>query len=461
MTKRRKRSPEVGPPGRLPLTPRVGVVSLASPLEVGADRAPRAAADLARVLTRAGCEVVNAGQVTHPDRAVAAGRKLSAAGVDVLAVVLASWCEDYLLLDLLEECGRPVLLWSLPGVETGALCGAQQLKVCLRHLGVAGASVFGAAHDPECLAQSMDFLRGAALARRMRRARIGIVGHHVNGMTHTAVNEMELKRTLGPRVVWLDVPSLLQRAAAAPAARVRELWRQVVGSAGRCEVRETAGLESMRLYVAIKETCDEHGLNAVAFGCYPDLMGRACLAGSLLADDGIPMACEGDVHGAVGQYLLWLLTGQPTHSTDWLDPADANSVIFTHCGSGSFALAERRERIRLAPVRLAGKGVCALFTTKPGPVTLVNITAARAGGYQCAVLEGEAVPTEMVFPGNPVRVRFAQPVRLLMDWINAEALGHHWSIGHGHCANILRAWSSVAGVLRAECSALSVAHELF
>ena len=53
------------------------------------------------------------------------------------------------------------------------------------------------------------------------------------------------------------------------------------------------------------------------------------------------LACEGDVNGAVGQLMLTLLTGQPTHNTDWLDPLDDGTVVFTHCGSGSFSLAEQ------------------------------------------------------------------------------------------------------------------------
>ena len=45
------------------------------------------------------------------------------------------------------------------------------------------------------------------------------------------------------------------------------------------------------------------------------------------------------------------------------------------------------------------RGVCALFPAKPGPVTLLNLLPA-SGGYQIALLEGEAQPSEMVFPGN-------------------------------------------------------------
>ena len=86
------------------LVPRVAVGSLCSPLEVGADRAPQAARDLSRLLQDAGCEVVDLGPVDTPDKAAAAGRAIAERHLHAVAFAAASWFEDYLVLDLLEEC---------------------------------------------------------------------------------------------------------------------------------------------------------------------------------------------------------------------------------------------------------------------------------------------------------------------------------------------------------------------
>ena len=108
------------------------------------------------------------------------------------------------------------------------------------------------------------------------------------------------------------------------------------------------------------------------------------------------------------------------------------------------SLAEKETDIVLDLVRLMDRGVCALFTAKPGPVTLLDLTVTTTG-YQCAVLEGEALSTEMVFPGNPVRVRFEKPLEELMEWIHREGIGHHWMIGYGHVGAELRAWDDIVG----------------
>lgn len=432
-------------PGVSRLRPKVAAGALASPLEVGAERASGAAADLAALLHRGGCEVVPLGAIVTASDAAAAGERLAGAGVDALAFVPASWFEDYLVLDLLEECPRPVCLWPLPGMETGALCGTQQLTCYLRRLGTPYEAVFGPlAPGPE-LERVTAFLHGAALHRRLRRARVGLAGQRVRGMTEAAVDEMGLKRAVGPRVVPVDLAGLLARArAAAGSAEAGAVWARVRAAAGSVRADDQAGLEAAGMYLALRETVRQEGLAALAFGCYPDYMGTACLAASLLADEGVPVGCEGDVNTTVAQLMLAWLTGEPTHNTDWLDPLPDGSVVFTHCGSGSYRLAERAADIALAPVRLANRGVCSLFPSRPGPVTLVSLLPA-SGGYQAAVLEGEALPTGMVFPGNPLRVRFPHAAQEVAQWVFEAGIGHHWAAGYGHAAAALRAWGRVAG----------------
>lgn len=426
------------------VTPHVGVASVSSPLEVGADRAPQIALDLARVVENVGCDVLQLGSVGTPDQAVAAGRKATEEHVDAVVFAPVSWFEDYLVLEFLEECSAPILLWPLPGMETGALCGAQQITCYLKQLEHPYSAVFGEIDDANCLTKAQRFLRAAVLKNRLRRARIGFAGHRVPGMTETAPNEFLLKKAVGPIVMPLDLPILLERSTQMPDDEAMQRWKDLVTRAGSCKVTEEDGLYAMKVYAALYEMIQEYGLDAVTVGCYPHLMGKVCMSIALLADQGIPLACEGDVNGAVGQLMLTLLTGTPTHSTDWLDPLEDETVVFSHCGSGSFSLAEKQADIQLTPVRLMDQGVCAIFPARPGPVTLLNLMT-KPDGYQLALLEGEAVRTEMVFPGNPVRVRFSQPLPEVMEWIFSEGIGHHWMIGYGHVGAEVHAWTKIVG----------------
>lgn len=426
------------------LHPKVGVGAVSSPMEVGANRAAQAAADLVDRLTQAGCDVVPLGAIQNADDAVAAGRRAVAEGCAALALAAVCWFEDYLAVDLLEECPAPLLLWALPGMETGALCGCQQANWLLRQFDAPVRTVFGPLTVGPVLDEAQSFLLAAALRHQLRRARIGLAGTRVAGMTECAANELALKKAFGVRIVPLDMAGLLTRASAGDPGEKAHVWNCVKTGVAKVGVGEADGLQAAGMVAAIRETVRREGLSALAFGCYPDYMGCACLAASLLADAGIPVACEGDVHGALGMLMLMRLSGGPVHNTDWLEPLEDGTVVLTHCGSGSYALAANRDAIELAPVRLANRGVCSLFTAKPGPVTLLNIVPDR-DGYQMAVIEGEALAGEMVFPGNPLRLRLNEPVERTMRWIQERGIGHHWMAGYGHVGVALRDFAQLAG----------------
>jgi len=417
----------------------LGLAVVASPLEVGADEAPALLERLQEAFVRTSF----AGRmefsmvwepVTSPAAAVEAGRRFYDWRVDALCVVAASWFEDYLVLDLLEECDVPVVVWARPGMETGSLCGVQQLCFMLKQLAHPYCFLFDQVDAKDALHRAWHFAAAAALRHRLRRARIGYLGHRVEGMTETTAHELALKKVLGPRVVGIDSQVFLERAARVPAGSVAARWEQLKGQVGRVTATDEAGLASLQVYAAMKEVVEEAGLSAVAVGCYPHLMGKVCLAASLLGEQGVPVACEGDVNGALGMLMLTGLTGQPVHNTDLLDPIpDENAIVFSHCGSGGFSLAGGP--VTLGPVRLVERGLCCLFLPRPGPVTLVNVVPTM-DTYRLGVLYGEAVETGMVFPGNPLRVRFAsgrpgRDYRDVLAWIVEQGLGHHWMAAYG------------------------------
>ena len=297
---------------------RLGITAVASPLEVGAKDASAVLDRLTAAFAAAygdRVEVITAGPAMDPASSAAAGRAFYDQRVDAICVVAVSWFEDYLVLDLLEECDAPLVAWARPGMETGALCGMQQLAFMLKNLSKNCVVLFGEPGDPINLARAWDFVSAAALRRKLRRTTIGHLGHRVEGMTETTAHELALKKLFGPRVVGLDTRIFLDRAARADAALAAEAWRAVKGQVGSVTATDEAGVTAMQVYVALRDTLREQNLTAAAVGCYPHLMGKVCLGISLLAEEGIPVACEGDVNNAVSMVMLAELTGRsgPQH----------------------------------------------------------------------------------------------------------------------------------------------------
>lgn len=426
------------------LFPRVAVISLSSPLEIGASKATQIIAEITKTLKQRKCEVIFSGVVSSSCDAVVSGKKLAGKSIDAVVFVPVCWFEDYLVLDFLEECNVPLLLWALPGMETGSLCGAQQLGCYLKYLGHSFHHVFGESGNAGVIESAIKFLKACTLKSRLRHAKIGIAGNHVNGMTHTATFEFALKKYIGPRVLQLYLPDIIESATTQKISDSKNLWANLKANVNSCHAKDADGVESINIYFALKEIVLKLNLDAITIGCYPRLMGKVCIAASLLAGEGIPFACEGDINGAVGQLILTLLSEQPTHNADWLEPLPDGSVVFTHCGSGSLSLAEDKAKTSLSPVRLMDHGTCVLFPSKPGMVTLLSLIT-NDNGCQVAMLQGEAVKTEMVFPGNPIRIKFEKSFKEINDWIFDEGIGHHWMIAYGDYAEEIRHFSKITG----------------
>lgn len=427
---------------------RLGLAVVASPLEVGADQAPNLLEKLQVTLSEpefSMLELCPSQAVTSVQDAVQAGRQFYDKRVHAICVVAASWFEDYLVLDMLEECDVPTILWGLPGMETGSLCGTQQLGFMLKQLSKLYKILYDELTSQSARQTLLRFASAAALRHRLRRTRIGYLGHRVEGMTETTGHELALKKHFGPRLVGLDSQVFLDRVAGVEEKTVKEQWEKIKEQVGNVTCSNEDGLFSLRVYAVLNNLVEEQMLNALAVGCYPHLMGKVCLAASLLGEEGIPVACEGDVNGALGMLMLTWLSGEPTHNTDLLNPIlEDNTIVFSHCGSGGFSLAQAVSEVTLAPVRLMDEGLCCLFTARPGPVTLVNIIPTMES-YQIGVMFGEALKTEMVFPGNPLRVRFDSDIKNIFSWIADEGLGHHWMAAYGDLTEELTDFANMVG----------------
>lgn len=434
---------------------RLGVAAVASPLEEGSGEGSALRGRLQAAFGEADSgwlELFSFQQpVTDPDAAVAAGRYFYDQRVDAICVISASWFEDYLVLDMLEECDVPLIGWARPGMETGSLCGMQQLGFMLKELGRAYRLVFDQPESQTSLRKARDYALAAAVRRQLRRARLGFIGHRTEGMTETTGHELAMKKIFGPRIVGIDTALFFERAARVAPDSLTARWQALKGQVGQVNVPQGAGIESLQVYTAMKEVVENQGLAALAMGCYPHWGGKVCLAVSLLGEEGIPVGCEGDVNGTLVMLILSRLTRSPAYGTDLLDPIpDHNSILFSHCGAAPFSFARSQSEIALEPVRLMDQGLCCLFTTRPGPCTLVHL-APTMGGYRLASMYGEALETTMVFRGNPLEVRFRSDYRDILAWIADNGLGHHWMAAYGDLRPVLADLTTLVG-----CPLLSI-----
>lgn len=425
----------------------IAAVGLACPFEVGYDEAQNLLNQTADTLVKMGANCINTGVVMHDlDTVKQATEVLKNTDADVLLICIATWSEDHHLLDLLSYIDKPVILRAFPAFDTGSLCCAHQIGAVFTDIAKGYEFVYGTADDEKCALKTKQIATAYALANCMSKVRVGAIGGRVKGMTEIAYDEFSIKQKLGARVVNLDEKEMTEKVAAMSDAEAEKLLAEKTDMLRPCKVLSSKEdiLESMKYYGAMRALADEYDLEALSVKCYTTYMGKVCLGYSILAEEGVVASCEGDVTNALTMKILYELSGKPVNNTDLLyEDKEANTILFAHCGSSGFSIAEGD--IELAPVRLAETGVCSRFLMKSGTVTAVNICG-HGEKFRMAIMKGEAIPCGMEFPGNPVKIRFEKSVEDINQEIMANGVGHHWMVGYGDYVEELQGFCKIQGI---------------
>ncbi|MCM8817247.1 MAG: hypothetical protein NC913_07040 [Candidatus Omnitrophica bacterium] len=350
-------------------------------------------------------------------------------------VLLATWSDDSLILDLLSEIKLPVIVWSIPGIHYGSLCGGQQICCVLKELGIPYKFIFGNLEDASVYEKILSYSKTIYLINALSKAKFGLLGHRISGMTEVAYDEIGIKKVFGSRMVLSNNDRINLLKHDVKDEEILEVYEKLRNTVGRINVEKEDVFNSIKFYLALKKWVTQEQLNGIAIECYPELMGDVCLAFSLLSEEGIVSACEGDVNSLIATFILYKLAGQPVNNTDLLDLNFLeNWAIFSHCGSSGFSIAANKDKISIVPVRLANKGVCCHFPCKKGDVTLLNLVGGR-DSFRSFIIQGQSIETDMVFPGNPIKVVLPIKIEEFLQIIEENGFGHHWMIGYGRVAN--------------------------
>ena len=107
------------------------------------------------------------------------------------------------------------------------------------------------------------------------------------------------------------------------------------------------------LKVAMKHLAGRYGCNAIAIQCWNALQGEIgimpCAANSLLNEEGIPVVCETDIHGAITALMCEAadLGEHRSFLADWTvrHPDNENGELLQHCGPWPISVAKEKPTI--------------------------------------------------------------------------------------------------------------------
>lgn len=288
------------------------------------------------------------------------------AGVDAILVVLLTYSPSLLALPALRNTRLPILLWNTQEllaagpslsekdiVDNHGVHGTQDLANVLLRNGVAFQYVTSHISDRNGLGEVEDFSIAAAAARRLRTARVGLVGYPFPGMGDFAVDTAYLAATLGCQWTALSVEEYVKRAASADAKAVATLtaeYRQAYDVAS--DVTDADLDVTARVEIALDGMVADYKLDALtyqftAFGEDERTPTLPFVAASRLMARGIGFGGEGDLIAAAGTMMLNCLRAPASFSEIFTIDFAGNGVLMSHMGEANVAMARTDRKARL------------------------------------------------------------------------------------------------------------------
>lgn len=258
---------------------------------------------------------------------------------DLLVVSVATGGTERLILSLIEKVGVLTLLHPTFANNSFASCMEVMGKKN-------GSDVRLVLQKKEKGVERIGFyINLVGAIKRLERSTLGIIGGPSSWLVTTTEDETLIRKRLGVKIVKMGLEEVLDRFETAEQS-ARKVYKKILSRFDKkVEPKQTDVLDAVKIYVAIKELMKRKELNAITIKCF-DLLktakNTACLALSLLNDEGLIAGCEGDVDSVLTIMVLNYLTNQPSFMANLNDlNIEDNTIILSHC-TVSTLLCEKR-----------------------------------------------------------------------------------------------------------------------
>jgi L-arabinose isomerase len=435
-------------------------------------------------VTELGGEVVSAGLVDTAEGAREAGDRFARSQVDLVLCHAVTYATSSQVLPAVQAAKVPVVLLGLQpaasldyaNTDTGewlancAACCVPELAGAFTRARIPYDTVAGTIDgDERAWAKIAGWVQAAGVARAMRRARIGFLGHTYPGMLDMYSDFTAVHAQLGAHVEVLEIDDLGTRVAqvtddevAAKQHEIRAMFDFADPSADPIAGPiDDAELDwSARVAAGLDRLAGDFALDGLTYyyrgadGNEAERLGAGVIVGnSLLTARGIPTAGEGDLKTNVAQLILDRLGAGGSYTEYYALDFDDDFVLMGHDGPGHVAIAEGRPTLRALKLYHGkrGAGLSVEFKVRYGPVTICGCTQTADGRLKLVVAEGESIPGATFRIGNTnSRLRFPSPPADFFERWCAEGPTHHVALGVGHRAGDLRRVALLLGLDYAE-----------
>lgn len=270
--------------------------------------------------------------------------------VDGLFVPHGNFGTEYEVARLAKELNVPVLLWGPRDErpdENGirlrdSQCGLFATGKVLRRFRIPFTYLCNCRLEDEEFERGIrNFLAVCNVVKTFRKTRILQIGPRPFDFWSTMCNEGELLEKFQIQLAPIPMPELTAeiKKVRQDEGKIREIMaycREHFNIAIKDEELEMVAA----LKAAMKALAERYGCNAIAIQCWNALQTEIgimpCAANSLLNEEGLPVVCETDIHGAITAIMCEAagMDEARTFFADWTvrHPDNDNGELLQHCG---------------------------------------------------------------------------------------------------------------------------------
>lgn len=394
--------------------------------------------------------------ITLEKDAMEVGAEFRDSNVDLILLQAINSDSGILVTAIGQKLSRPIILWSTPepslhgsAVLANSTCGAMIIASTLRRLGLKYQHVHGFPEDPVFQKELKRAIDAAAVVRRLRESKLGLVGYVPPGFHHSAVDELLLRKTFGIKMHHVDLSEIFFEMKKFKADEVKHevAAMKKVGEASPA-VKEKDFEKTAAVGLAMRKIADTYGINAQAVKCFPEFQDQMnmvpCAAMGRCNDLGLVTSCEADLGGSLTMLIQNYLTHEPVFFVDIIS-LDNDEAIVWHCGNGVSTLSDPDEKVRYDVSSLHGVAVTTEMAMKPGPVTLARFSQME-DHFHLYVFEGQAVKADPTLRGVSMKIHCTYPTKKIGDIVFEYGVENHFSVAYGHIAGHLEQVAKWLGI---------------
>ena len=414
-----------------------------------------------------GAEVIDAGMVDTPEKAVEAGLMLNSKNTELVFLYISTYALSSTVLPVVQRIKAPVILLNLqptPSIDyekfnklgdrgkmTGEwlahcqACSVPEIAGVFNRSGIRYNIVTGHLNDEVAWNEISAWIEATNVAHTIRNNRLGILGHYYNGMLDVYTDLTQQSSVFGTHIELIEMCEVEKyRSEISPTEENEKLaeFATTFDISEDCDPNEME--RAARTSVALDKMVKAHNLGSLAYyyegeagNEYENIVTSVIAGNTLLTGKNIPVAGECEVKNAQAMKIMDSFDAGGSFSEFYAMDFDDDIVMLGHDGPTHFKIAEGK--VKLVPLPIyhgkPGKGLSIQMTVKHGAVTLLSVVQGKNGLF-FLVAEGESVAGPTLQIGNTnSRYRFSISAKKFINRWSEQGPAHHCAIGIGHIAH--------------------------